>query len=1110
MNKKPTHEELEQRVKELEKEAVERKRAEEALSRREAILRAVSSAAERFLRETSLEKAKIQEVLSQLGQATKVSRVYVFENHIGKDDTLLASQRYEWIGPGIMSQMDNPDLNNFPWQAGGMGRWEKMLSQCQIIQGHVKEFPASEKRILASQDIQSIVVVPIFVKSKWWGFIGFDECQKEREWSQPEIDALKTCGAILGALIERRQAEEALKESENRFRTLVEKSVEVIFLINFDMEIVFWNRAAEEMIGLRTKPTKKITLSDVLTPDSLKIAMANVARASKTGTTRPRPYELTIRKYDGTLVDLEVFIGLVEYDGKSHMLGTARDITERKQAEEALKTSHRFLEIASKHGQITPMLKELISVAKNFTACAAVGIRMLDEEGNIPYEAYEGFSQRFYESESPLSIKSDQCMCINVIRGMTDHKLPFYTEGGSFYMNGTTRFLATVSEEEKGKTRNVCNEMGYESVALIPIRVRDRILGLIHVADPQENMVPLEKVELLEDIGVQLGTAIQRLLAEEELRESEKQASAAIEAARGFTFNYDISTGKIKWGGTIEEITGYTPEEFSLVDIDGWAERIHPDDRDGILLIFQEAFQRDRATAEYRFRTKNGDYVTLSSISLTEKDEKGKAARLVGILQDITERKQAEEILRENEAFNFALFQYNPMETIVVDFEGRVTSFNLAKKNSGGRLPNIGDVMYKDYAGKHEIDIYAELMKCIRSGKTRRFHERKYGDKLLSITVSPFYKGAIITSEDITERKQAKEALQTERDNLRNIFESIKDGIYIVNQQYDIQYVNDVLVKDSGPYEGVKCYRYFHDRDEVCPWCKNQDVWAGKTVRWEWYSFKNERTYDLIDTPLKLPDGSIGKLEIFRDITELKLAEEALHESEEKYRLLIENQTDLVVKFETKGRFLFASPSYCEMFGKEEEELMGKKFMHMVHKDYQEITSKAIEELYRPPYTSYVEQRVLAKGKWLWVAWATKAVLDEGNNVIAIISAGRDITEKKRTEEELLRSEKELRDLSTYLQSAREQERTSMAREIHDELAQALTALKMDISWLGKKLPKDQKRLLDKTKAMTKLTDTTIKTVKRISTELRPGLLDDLGLVAAIEWQAGEFQVQRA
>jgi two-component system, cell cycle sensor histidine kinase and response regulator CckA len=133
---------------------------------------------------------------------------------------------------------------------------------------------------------------------------------------------------------------------------------------------------------------------------------------------------------------------------------------------------------------------------------------------------------------------------------------------------------------------------------------------------------------------------------------------------------------------------------------------------------------------------------------------------------------------------------------------------------------------------------------------------------------------------EIVERKQAEDALKLERNNLRNIFEAIEDGIYIVNQQHDIQYVNPVLVKDFGYYEGRKCYEYFHDRDEVCPWCKNHDVLAGKTVRWEWCSFKNERTYDLIDTPMTLPDGSIGKLEIFRDITEQKKLEAQFRQSQ--------------------------------------------------------------------------------------------------------------------------------------------------------------------------------------------------------------------------------------
>jgi signal transduction histidine kinase len=99
-----------------------------------------------------------------------------------------------------------------------------------------------------------------------------------------------------------------------------------------------------------------------------------------------------------------------------------------------------------------------------------------------------------------------------------------------------------------------------------------------------------------------------------------------------------------------------------------------------------------------------------------------------------------------------------------------------------------------------------------------------------------------------------------------------------------------------------------------------------------------------------------------------------------------------------------------------------------------------------------------------------------------------------------------LRSLADHLQSVRENERTAIAREIHDELGQALTGLKMDLSWMAKKIPKDQPKLLDKIHSMSELTGTTLRTVQRISTGLRPGLLDDLGLTAAIEWQAEEFE----
>ncbi len=152
-----------------------------------------------------------------------------------------------------------------------------------------------------------------------------------------------------------------------------------------------------------------------------------------------------------------------------------------------------------------------------------------------------------------------------------------------------------------------------------------------------------------------------------------------------------------------------------------------------------------------------------------------------------------------------------------------------------------------------------------------------------------------------------------------------------------------------------------------------------------------ERTGEITKTNKKL----------IEEINERKRVEEVLRESEEKYRLIVENQTDLIAKVDLEGKIQFVSPSYCRMFGKTEEELLGKQSMHLVHEEDREKTAKAMEDLYKSPYSCYIEQRVMTEDGWRWCGWAAKSVLDDSNNVTSVVSVGRDITERKRLEEQL-------------------------------------------------------------------------------------------------------------
>jgi PAS domain S-box-containing protein len=159
------------------------------------------------------------------------------------------------------------------------------------------------------------------------------------------------------------------------------------------------------------------------------------------------------------------------------------------------------------------------------------------------------------------------------------------------------------------------------------------------------------------------------------------------------------------------------------------------------------------------------------------------------------------------------------------------------------------------------------------------------------------------------------------------------------------------------------------------------------------------------------PDGTPRRMfGAARDITEKVQTETALRRSEMEYRMIVENQADLVVKVDRNGHFLFVSPSYCRLFGKTEVELIGHAFMPLVHEDDRASTAEAMKALFSPPHETFLEQRAMTAKGWRWLAWNDKAILDESGNVSEIVGVGRDVTDRKRAEAERLELERKIKE----------------------------------------------------------------------------------------------------
>jgi PAS domain S-box-containing protein len=355
------------------------------------------------------------------------------------------------------------------------------------------------------------------------------------------------------------------------------------------------------------------------------------------------------------------------------------------------------------------------------------------------------------------------------------------------------------------------------------------------------------------------------------------------------------------------------------------------------------------------------------------------------------------------------------------------------------------------------------------------------------------------------ERQQAEETLQKERNKLKNILDSMKDGVYIVNERCEIDYINPTIEREFGPINGRKCYEYFHDWTSVCPWCKNHEVFAGKAVHAEWRSSRTGKIYDSFATPFPNETGTISKLEIFRDVTERKQAEEALERSEEEYHRLVETMNEGLGIHDENGRWTYVNDKLCYMLGGFQGELVGRPVHEFLDERNQAIWNEQMDRPNKWRGEPYEITWINQDGHKIPTIVSPKPIFDKGEEYRGSIITITDITDRKQAEEALRESEKQLRYLSTQLLTIQEQERKRISGELHDELGQALAVIKLRINFIKKRLRKDQPVMNEDCEGTLQYIDQVIENVRRLSRDLSPSILEDLGFSAALRWMVNEF-----
>ena len=241
----------------------------------------------------------------------------------------------------------------------------------------------------------------------------------------------------------------------------------------------------------------------------------------------------------------------------------------------------------------------------------------------------------------------------------------------------------------------------------------------------------------------------------------------------------------------------------------------------------------------------------------------------------LAEKQVLEEKIRQSEMICRRIVETVRALILTVDREGSVTFMNKSCESAIGlKASQVIGKPFVSFFHSEDLPVVLDTLQRTLGGQSHSFEarvNREPGDSVvLGMEMEPIYEdgkitGVIASGREMTEQKRIEHALQLERSRFKSILDSMEDGVFIVNRQHEIEYINPAIEKEFGPVKGRKCYEYFCDLPGVCSLCRSDQIFAGKTLRGEWYSHRSGKAYDLLETPILNENGVLSKLSILHD-----------------------------------------------------------------------------------------------------------------------------------------------------------------------------------------------------------------------------------------------------